>query len=751
MLKIGVEAVGKRDIIIVSVLMVASILVLVVPIVVSLIRRFTKSSKLTGKKGYANNMFVFSACLVVSVWCLRYAVGYYSIIIANDITLTWWEEIFNSMVHALQTFSMDEEYTEYILYGKKMICFMFGQDTIWSNVYGVYVSILNIVAPIAGGAVIFEILASIFPKLKVQLSNLLYWREKYYFSELNSASLSLASSILIAFNNTKKPLIIFTDTYVDDEEEKGSELFLEAKRIGAICVRDDLSQIKKSRFGKRKFFLIDEIESNNLQSLAKLANSDNCACLKNSEIYFFTNDDAYVQLEKMLRNKLLEEESIKEHELPVFIPVLCYRNMISNLLEDIPLYEPIVGKNRNADGTQDLTVTIIGTGSIGTEMFLSAYWFGQILDCNLKINILSQETEEEFWNKIDYVNPEIKHTTIEDDPILRINKKGDMAKVYCEVEYIQCDVRSSRFVECIRNPESHILNTDYYFVSLGSDENNISVANTIRKYIGEHHINIGLSLKTVITYVVYDTDLSNILNQKKYFNYVDDKVDIYMRAVGSLNDVYSIENVFMTHHESFVKKIQASYELIQNNKGRAEKYEERIKDDYKYWANLARKMHIKYKIYSAGLIKKSLFDYPDAEKELNNEMKKNYRLYQEFASCKINDDKNELASLDRMAWLEHRRWNAFTRIKGFRCTRQYDVYAKVGENGSYKQMDIKLHPCLLECDQKGIRKNFNPDGDTLLASVDQTDFDLLDELSYDLHNKSYNGYDFKKYDYSICD
>ena len=151
------------------------------------------------------------------------------------------------------------------------------------------------------------------------------------------------------------------------------------------------------------------------------------------------------------------------------------------------------------------------------------------------------------------------------------------------------------------------------------------------------------------------------------------------------------------------------------------------------------------------MIKKSLFDYPDAEEQFNDEMEEKYRLYQKFASDEIKDDKKELASLDRMAWLEHRRWNAFTRIKGFRCTRQYDVYAKAGENGSYKQMDIKLHPCLLECDQKGIRKNFDPHGDTLLADVDKTDFDLLDELSYDLHNKSYNGYDFKKYDYPICD
>lgn len=107
-------------------------------------------------------MLTFSACLIGSVWCLRYALGYFGIlfpslsIIVPDSSsfegLTWWEEIFNSMVHALQTFSMDEDYSAYIISGKTMLREMFGSESAWQTVYGIYAAVLNFIAPIAGGS-----------------------------------------------------------------------------------------------------------------------------------------------------------------------------------------------------------------------------------------------------------------------------------------------------------------------------------------------------------------------------------------------------------------------------------------------------------------------------------------------------------------------------------------------------------------------------------------------------------------------
>ena len=57
-------------------------------------------------------------------------------------------------------------------------------------------------------------------------------------------------------------------------------------------------------------------------------------------------------------------------------------------------------------------------------------------------------------------------------------------------------------------------------MSLGTDEDNISVANTVRRYIGQYHINVNKPIKTVIAYVVYDSELSKTLNRKKFYNFV---------------------------------------------------------------------------------------------------------------------------------------------------------------------------------------------------------------------------------------
>lgn len=470
---------------------------------------------------------------------------------------------------------------------------------------------------------IFEILASIFPKVRLFISYFAFWKEKYYFSELNNASLALAESIVMTssdsrlFNRIVKaikcPIIIFIDAYIDDEEEKGSEMLLEAKNLGAISVRDDLSHVKKNRFGIRKFFLIDENESGNLQTLTSLANTNNSRYLKNAEIYLFSNDDAYVQVERSVLDRLKIDWKVEDDAdvLPSIIPVQSYRNLISNLLVDIPLYEPLITKKKN-DNEYDLTVTILGTGHIVTEMFLSTYWFGQMLNCKLHINVLSQEKEEDFWSKIDYINPEIKRTTNAKDDILLVNKKGERAPIYCDVNYSQCDVKSSKFINRLSDGAEGILNTDYFLVSLGTDEENISIANTIKRFVGNYHIfnadeeyrKDGIVLhpnKVVISYVVYNPEVSETLNRKKQYRYVDDTVDVYMCAVGSLREVYSVQNIFMTKHENSAQSAHEAYTAIQNKEDRAKAHKKRAKDDYKHWATLAQSMHALYRVFSAGI------------------------------------------------------------------------------------------------------------------------------------------------------
>ena len=758
----------ESQIFLVKVLLIASVVVLFLPFLILGIRRMVMSpSCRMYKKTGINMFFVLFVSLLGSVWCLRYAVGYFEIITMseNEATLSLWEEVFDSFLHALQTFSMDEDYTKYIITGNQMLETVFPKSLSLQAFFRVYSSLLNFISPIVGGAIIFEILASVFPKIKLRASYWAFWKEKYYFSELNEASLALAKSIRSSKNPLfRKPVIIFTDAYVDRKEERDMELFNRAKNIGSICIKDDLAHITKNLFGKRKYFLMDENELNNLQTLTELSNSYNCKFLKKAEVYFFTIDDAYIQVEKSICAKLGEEQS------PIFIPIKGYRNLISNLLVEIPLYEPLIGKKEKTD----LNVTVLGTGFIGTEMFLSTYWFGQILNYNLKINVISQESEEEFWGKIDYVNPEIRQTTESDNSILEYNRNGDRSPVYCKVNYIQCDAKSSEFINCLKNKSLGILDTDYFLVSLGADEINISVANTIRKYIGEYHIS-ETSTNTIITYVVYNSELSEILNRQNYFESAKNKADIYMKAIGSLKDVYSVKNVFFPGYEPFEQEDEEAIDTNEARKQREKANAERFENEYIYWANLARKMHIKYKIFSVGLFETSLFDYSyidkidsDKKEEIKvaerkkytEAIKKTYEAYKKImlGDFDFSDKQNEeshLQMLHNMSWLEHRRWSAFTRVSGFRSTKHYNAYASVNEKGSHKHMDIKLHPCLVECDKRGIRASISTKG---IIDVDSTckwlpngDYDYLDELSREMYTQGYINKDFKFKDYPIND
>ncbi len=762
----------------IAVFLCLSLAFLLIPALCTLVRRCTGRPQPLKRSGISGIMR-FSAFLLGAVWCLRYAVGYFIAVSGHsEGDLTWWEEIANSMVHALQTFSMDEDYTAYIANGKLMLQTMLPGGDLWQNLYSSYASVLNVVALVAGGAIIFEILSSLFPRLRLELALLAVWKDKYYFSELNACSLALAKDV---HANTQqnfwtRPVIIFTDVYTDDENEKSSELVLEARNLGAVCVRDDLAHVSKREKGNKTFFLIDEKESANLQALTALTNADNVRYLKKAEICYFVTDDAYVQLEENIRKSLLDDRHFGEEELPIFIPVRSYRNLIWNLLDDIPLYEPLIGKLPKADGSRELTVTILGTGFIGTEMFLSTYWLGQLLNYDLKINVLSQESEAEFWSKIDYINPEIRRTTKEGDPLLRINRKGDMAPVYGKVNYIPCNVKASAFINCLTDESADILDTDYFLVSLGTDEDNISVANTVRRYVGQHHIaRAGQQLrrgeaiskpnKTVIAYVVYNPELSDALNRESRFSYVDDSKDVFMRAVGSLREVYSVRNVYMTDYNEMALYVQKAYLVRQGQKSEEamqdrglfyrrdklrEKHAKRVMDDYKYWSNQASARHTKYRMFSVGFLQESIIDGADgvAVFQAGYQRYARWARGEELLPGETVESHTQL--LHKMAWLEHRRWNAFLRVDGFRYTKDYDVYKATG---SYKQMKLKLHPCLVECDQNGIHGRFGPDWkvlkDSLWKEEDTDRLDLLDQLAYDLHDKELIDYDFKEQDYPV--
>jgi hypothetical protein len=117
-------------------------------------------------------------------------------------------------------------------------------------------------------------------------------------------------------------------------------------------------------------------------------------------------------------------------------------------------------------------------------------------------------------------------------------------------------------------------------------------------------------------------------------------------------------------------------------------------------------MHIKYKVFSLGLINRSVFDYSPNERELyNSYVEGQCNIYKQIAlaetsdhlcgdACVVYADVQEKQQ-HIMAWLEHRRWNAFTRTMGYQHTSEFLKNFQLNGESS-KNMELKLHPCLVE-------------------------------------------------------
>ena len=664
-------------------------------------------------------------------------------------------------------------------------------------------SLLFVAAPVTTAAVVLEVLSNLFVRFKLWLYKIVFfWRPFVYFSELNECSVALARSLC---DEGRKYVIVFADVYTDDEQEKSSELLVKAKSLGGICTKQDMRHIKMRMYLPKKIFLINQNEENNINVLTVLCEGKNKKMLDGAEMYVFSGEDNYMLVCTNIREKLSNllndnQKQIKQKHIsakksiinfknydgwlvgaPWILTVNGYQNLVYNLLKEMPLYEPLVQKSDNCDisvnsSPKTLNLTIFGAGEIGTQMFLAAYWFGQILGYRLYINVISKESEEDFIKKIEYINPEIFNTimrvgqkrdeydsadalfsentdipyhktTKEYNSIMKMypasEKSNQNGNPYFVFRYYKLDVENgelgTKLTQNLWDDDFCLCESDYIVVSLGSDSANLSVANKIKKHTAIYKFNTFKDEKqninnTVISYVVYNSDLCRNLNSHTDTQLIQNS-RIYMHAFGSFDDVYNVKNIFMKSARAKADEMYSTYESIVHDTAVRE-YNPN-KTPYDFWANVSRALHLPYKLFSAGYIKNSVFtlekDLPEcngfcnyiAIRDENN--KDSIQQYCngivpcEGDSSEVIQSKKQADIYRRLTWLEHRRWNAFMRASGFVYPKdfmQYYPYTK-----SHKEMKLKLHPCLVESSDEPVNYNLfesvqNNNNDCNLDGID---------------------------------
>ncbi|MBR5460727.1 MAG: hypothetical protein IKV53_07625 [Clostridia bacterium] len=692
-----------------------------------------------GKKP-KNTLLIMLPVFFLSVWTLRYAVGLYNIYI-KDNELNASEEIANSFLHALQTFSMDEEYTEYTGDGNDMIAalkasgglllYRLSGRELGIVVYKAYSMLLNVVSPLWGGAVILSALKEIFPNIRLFFARFNFIRKKHIFSQLNEPSLEIAKSILKSSEHKRaffKPYIIFADVYHGDAGDGRSEIITKARDVDAICVKNDIKYLNAG-WGRKEYWLVVENDADNITMLSKLC--DHCERLKNSIVRVFYHSDSYALTEYKIREQIqshFKDKSVKVKsaendvcecgkgkgdeiipDMPIIHRTRIYGNMIQDILnEGAPLYEPLLER----DDRDSLDVAIIGNGYIGTEMLMSTYWCGQLGDTRLSVNLVSTDSVEEAISKINRVNTDILLSAQKDSELLRIYSRGSrsedvLALPYFTFRYASADAGSDNIVslECENifdeGDKMNLLDADYYFVATGTDASNIGIAESITKEIAKRQKMTGKCKRVTVAYVVYNSHLCKILNNSPF------RISENVRsvAVGNIKTVYNYDAI--RKHENRLASAILGEKLGESNFDKVNKAKLRMlkkanakimTEVYNAESDKAARIHYVYKVFAAYCYKRKHEEgFEDSWDEWSRKCQ--HYIFER-------DDGSEL--LQELAWIEHRRWNAYLRSRGFKHNSAKDINV------------LLLHNCLVECK----RQNTNPD-----------EKDLLDEAG-----------DYKKYD-----
>ncbi|MCD8105184.1 MAG: hypothetical protein LUF35_09330 [Lachnospiraceae bacterium] len=690
-----------------------------------------------------NKKFALAAYVLLLVWIARFLVGYLAGFVFSEESsgLSFVEEIMNSLIHALQTFSMDEDYTDYTVTGKHLLESV-GLSN-WAIVYGFFMSLLNICAPILGGAILLDILTNLFPKFKLRF---LSGKDVFVFSELNDASVTLAEDIcaedhfrLIMGSGEKsrtdgnqtgsrhagknrmgrefrneKPVLVFTDTYADESEESSAELIDRAKALGAICVREDMMFLSFRKAATVSYFLLDSSYQGSMNALDILLKNGNGSKtlwpsdrdrphkIRNFLKRFTRSQDAparsdagkdFPKDEILTRIYLFSEDGNtgnlisnvcarhKENAEHVMIrTVRSYRNAVVNLMYDVPLFLSFLAESKPVSAPhgssismakpKDLCVTILGDSQIAAELFKAAYWCGQIYGVRLHLNVAAQNAQQ-FEQRIRQDCPELLPSCDPDSEILRVFPNDpDAAKnpPYSVMPRFLSIADDACFLEL---PEELLKKTDYFAVAFDSDRKNLDASDWLSQKIVQNLLDAGENRHPVIAVSIFDRVLGEAAEQL-----TPEPFHPYLIPFADRKSRFNCKNVFISDFSGDANESAVIYDKSKEKKERD--------DEYKFWANIARTIHVPYKMFGIGAVEGIRLHGHGVKSE-----------YQYTKEIPYNGQQ-----ADELAWIEHRRWNAFMRSQGFCQPTKIQLasyYKNPGLPGAtQKYVAGKLHSCLVE-------------------------------------------------------
>lgn len=451
-----------------------------------------------------------------------------------------------------------------------------------------------------------------------------YFRDIYVFSELNERSLVLATDI---FNSDKKAVIVFADLLIN--KDSTNDLIECAEELGAIIFSKSVSAINFSFHSSNKqlvfFIMSDDEEENATMSWDIFERYKDKSC---AELYLFS---------KTKQSELFLDCINKKHNMKIR-RIIEPTSLINEYLYDKGhiIFDTANSPEKFSHGYKVISAVVIGMGTYGMEMAKTLPWFCQMKGYYFKLNVFDASDNAEARFKAlcpEFLDPKCNGVFVEGEAQYDIIVKGET------------DYRSYDFYEKLKN----IKDISFVFIALGSDEDNIHCATTVRMYCER------IGIHPHITAVVYD---KNKADRIKNAMAADGKL-FDIEYTGSLKEIYSKAVIINSVLEEKALAVHMKYPA--KNKTIEEHKSTFYTNEYNYNASCASAIHNKIRIDCkiAGAEK--------SEEQLTEE------------------EKHEISII------EHRRWNAYTRSCGY-------IYSGSPDKSSRNDL-AKLHNCLIPYDE----------------------------------------------------
>ena len=564
-------------------------------------------------------------------------------------------------IRILQIFSLDGSYEAVT---KPVTIFASPALNMFFHFYRI---VLYCVAPLLGGAVIYDVLAGVSPVLQ-----LLFVRKRrlFVFSELNKHSIMLAEDLYRTFSECRMQqhyAILFTDS---GKKEADGSLEQRARAIHAICLREDRLFHFSSSFRKSRYctFLLMETgdrgepdELGNVSTLQQLfKHSHSCWDRKRGcAVYIFSNNTEASKNILSVKNHFDAGTDARQSKVSVRVvrdfALTCCRHLHRH-----PLFEGL------QEG-EPVDLVLIGWTPLAQAMFKTVFWLGQMTDHPLRITIVVPPGEARPELDLQRCCPELLASCTTQDPCLRIFA-GDGVVAECSAPYaslcfVEADLLAQPMQELLSAEREYqygaaaerfrLAKARRFLLMTDGDDTNINLAIELRQALVRLQLaeEESAGRPPVIDVLVEEESAHEVVERRLEENRLDSSLPMpEVRFFGSL------EQRFRWRVISLDGASLAAQEDSDPSGGSLPGRDLDVVEDsaYNNWPAIAQAYHQSTKRFCLGV------------QDQSGDLKES-----DFRQ-KLSPEKQSLVIALR--WLEHRRLCAFLRAEGFAAPPGLDIH-----------------------------------------------------------------------------